>query len=113
MKHVVSAGINRKVLFGADFPVFPVVSHRRIDDETGYALMRQLNEDLESGHRHVLVAEKDGVIAGQLILAPSSSPNHRHIVELIRGAIHPSFRGGELILRAFQEVARKCAVAEV
>jgi len=79
-----------------------------IDDETGYSLMRQLNEDVESGHRHVLVAEKDGVIVGQLILTPNSSPNHRHIVELTRGTIHPSFRGGGLALRAFQEVARKC-----
>ncbi|MBZ5521008.1 MAG: GNAT family N-acetyltransferase [Acidobacteriia bacterium] len=79
-----------------------------IDDETGRALMRQLNEDVTSGHRHVLVAYKDGAIVGQLILTPNSSPNHRHIVELTRGTIDPSFRGGGLALRAFQEIARKC-----
>ena len=79
-----------------------------IDKETGLALMRQLGADVETGHRHVLVAEKDGAIVGQLILTPNSSPNHRHIVELTRGTIHPSFRGGGLSLRAFQEVARKC-----
>jgi len=79
-----------------------------IDEETGRALMRQLGADVETGHRHVLVAEKDGAIVGQLILTPNSSPNHQHIVELTRGTIHPSFRGGGLSLRAFHEVARKC-----
>jgi ribosomal protein S18 acetylase RimI-like enzyme len=79
-----------------------------IDEETGYALMRQLNADVESDHRHVLVAYKGGTVVGQLILTPNSSPNHRHIVELTRGTIDPSFRGGGLALRAFQEVAKKC-----
>lgn len=79
-----------------------------IDDQTGSLLMQQLNKDVESSHRHVLVAYKDGVIVGQLILTPNSSPNHQHIVELTRGTIDPSFRGGGLALRAFQEIAIKC-----
>ena len=79
-----------------------------IDDETGRALMQQLKQDVESGHRHVLVAYKNRVIVGQLILTPNSSPNHRHIVELTRGTIDPSFRGGGLALRAFQEVVKRC-----
>jgi predicted GNAT family N-acyltransferase len=70
--------------------------------------MQQLNKDVESSHRHVLVAYKDGVIVGQLILTPNSSPNHQHIVELTRGTIDPSFRGGGLALRAFEEIACKC-----
>ncbi len=79
-----------------------------IDEEMGRVLMGQLDKDLESGHRHVLVASKGDRIVGQLILSPNSSPNHRHIVELTRGTIDPSFRGGGLALRAFQEVAKKC-----
>ncbi|HEX3156400.1 MAG TPA: nicotianamine synthase family protein [Candidatus Angelobacter sp.] len=79
-----------------------------LDEQMGSNLMRQLNADIESGHRHVLVAYKNGVIVGQLILTPNSSPNHRHIVELTRGTIDPSFRGADLVLRAFQEIARKC-----
>jgi predicted GNAT family N-acyltransferase len=79
-----------------------------IDEETGRTLMCQLDKDLQSGHRHVLVASKGDRIVGQLILSPNSSPNHRHIVELTRGTIDPSFRGGGLALRAFQEVAKKC-----
>jgi len=79
-----------------------------IDDQTGSRLMQQLNKDVESSHRHVLVAYKDGVIVGQLILTPNSSPNHQHIVELTRGTIDPSFRGGGLALRAFEEIACKC-----
>jgi hypothetical protein len=79
-----------------------------IDEETGRNLMRQLNQDVAAGHRHVLVAYMDNTIVGQVILSPNSSPNHRHIVELTRGTIDPSFRGGGLALRAFQEVARKC-----
>jgi len=79
-----------------------------IEDETGFALMRQLHADVEAGRRHVLVAEKDGTIVGQLILTPNSVPNHHHMVELTRGTIDRSFRGGGLALRAFAEVARKC-----
>lgn len=79
-----------------------------IDEQTGHSLMKQMDADVRSGHRHVLVAFKDGAIVGQLILTPNSSPNHRHIVELTRGTIHPSFRGGGLALLAFQEVANKC-----
>jgi GNAT superfamily N-acetyltransferase len=79
-----------------------------IDEETGYVLMRQLNQDVEKGRRHVLVAYKDGAIVGQLILTPNGSPNHGHIVELTRGTIDPSFRGGGLALRAFLEIVKKC-----
>jgi predicted GNAT family N-acyltransferase len=79
-----------------------------IEEKTGLVLMQQLGADVASGRRHVLVAEKDECIVGQLILTPNSSPNHQHIVELTRGTIHPSFRGGGLALRAFHEVARKC-----
>lgn len=79
-----------------------------LDDETGYVVMRQLRADVEAGRRHVLVAIKDGAIVGQLILTPNSTPNHHHIVELTRGVIDPSFRGGGLALLAFEEVARKC-----
>jgi hypothetical protein len=79
-----------------------------LEDHTGRMLMVQLNKDVEIGHRHVLVAYIGDAIVGQLILTPNSSPNHRHIVELSRGTIHPSFRGGGLAYRAFQEVAKKC-----
>jgi GNAT superfamily N-acetyltransferase len=79
-----------------------------IEEDTGQALMRQLHADVESGRRHVLVAEKDGQIVGQLILTPNSVPNHHHMAELTRGTIDRSFRGGGLALRAFEEVVKKC-----
>jgi GNAT superfamily N-acetyltransferase len=79
-----------------------------IEEEIGRALMRQLHADVETGRRHVLVAEKDGSIVGQLILTPNSVPNHHHMVELTRGTIDRSFRGGGLALRAFEEVVKKC-----
>lgn len=79
-----------------------------IDDETGSVLMRQLDADIRAGRRHVLVAEKEGTIVGQVILTPNSTPNHHHMVELTRGTIDRSFRGAGLALRAFQEVASKC-----
>jgi|GEM_PF-458381 GNAT superfamily N-acetyltransferase len=79
-----------------------------LDNETGQGLMRQLNDDVRTGRRHVLVAQKDGTIVGQLILTPNQLPNCRHIAELCRGFIDPSFRGAGLSLRAFQEVAAMC-----
>jgi ribosomal protein S18 acetylase RimI-like enzyme len=79
-----------------------------IDDETGIVLMGQLDADIKAGRRHVLVAEKDGVVVGQVILTPNSTPNHHHIVDLTRGTIDRSFRGAGLALRAFQEVVHKC-----
>ncbi|HEU5414185.1 MAG TPA: bifunctional class I SAM-dependent methyltransferase/GNAT family N-acetyltransferase [Candidatus Angelobacter sp.] len=79
-----------------------------IDDTTGHAVMQDLNAAVVAGRHHVLVAKIGETIVGQLILTPNASPNHRHIVELTRGTIDRSFRGGGLALRAFQEVARKC-----
>lgn len=79
-----------------------------LDEQTGFAVMRQLRADVEAGRRHVLVAMIDGLIVGQLILTPNSTPNHQHIVELTRGTIDPCFRGAGLALLAFEEVARKC-----
>lgn len=79
-----------------------------IDDATGHALMQDLNTALVAGRRYVLVAKIGEAIVGQLILTPNGSPNHRHIVELTRGTIDPTFRGGGLALRAFQEVAKRC-----
>lgn len=79
-----------------------------LEEEEGLLLMRQLGEDVATGRRHVLVAEKNGAIVGQLILTPNPLPNCSHMVELSRGIIDPSMRGGGLALRAFQEVAKKC-----
>jgi predicted GNAT family N-acyltransferase len=79
-----------------------------IDDHTGAVLMRQLDADVKARRRHVLIAEKDGKVVGQVILTPNSSPNQRHIVELTRGTIDRSFRGAGLALQAFHEVGVKC-----
>ncbi len=79
-----------------------------VDEEKGMTMMRQLGEDVVAGRRHVLVAEKSGTIVGQLILTPNPLPNCSHIVELSRGIIDPSMRGGGLALRAFQEITKKC-----
>jgi ribosomal protein S18 acetylase RimI-like enzyme len=83
-----------------------------LDEDTGHALIRQLRADVEERRRHLLVAMKGGLIVGQLILTPNSTPNHHHIVELTRGTIDQSFRGGGLAFHAFEEVARKCEELE-
>jgi hypothetical protein len=79
-----------------------------MDSETGRRIMHKLNREVRAGSRHVLIAEKDGVIVGQLVLTPNATPNHHHMVELTRGTIDPSFRGGGLALLAFREVVGKC-----
>lgn len=79
-----------------------------LDENTGRSLMRQLHEDVQTGRRHVLVAEKGNKVVGQLILTPNQLPNCRHTVEISRGIIDPAFRGAGLSLRAFREVANKC-----
>jgi GNAT superfamily N-acetyltransferase len=79
-----------------------------LDEQTGFAVIQQLRAAVEAGSRHLLVAIIDGLIVGQLILTPNSTPNHLHMVELTRGTIDPCFRGGGLALLAFEEIARKC-----
>jgi hypothetical protein len=79
-----------------------------LDEHTGAVVMSQLASDIQGKHRHVLVAEKDGIVVGQLILTPNSTPNHSHIVELTRGTIDVSFRGTQLAFHAFRDVANKC-----
>jgi len=79
-----------------------------LDAETGERLMRGLDDDVKAGRSHVLVAEQGDRIVGQLILTPHRLPNCRHLVELSRGIIDPSFRGAGLALSAFKEIAKKC-----
>lgn len=79
-----------------------------LDDLTGAQLMEQLKEDVETQRRHVLIAEIDGMVVGQVILTPHHLPNCKHLVELSRGIIDPSFRGAGLLLRAFKEIVGKC-----
>src|SRR5262249_52362083 len=76
-----------------------------LDEDTGHALMRQLRADVEERRRHLLVAMKGGLIVGQLILTPNSTPNHHHIVELTRGTIDQSFPGDGLAFHPFDALA--------
>jgi ribosomal protein S18 acetylase RimI-like enzyme len=43
-----------------------------------------------------------------VILSRSSMPNCRHIADLSKGVVHPSYRGSGLVARAFSEVVRLC-----
>jgi L-amino acid N-acyltransferase YncA len=79
-----------------------------LDMAAGCTLMSHLNEDVKAGRRHVLTAEKDGAIVGQVILTPHHLPNCRHLIELSRGIIDPSYRGAGLALSAFEAIAAKC-----
>ena len=79
-----------------------------LDPALGQAIVANLKEDVEARRCHVLVAEEGGQIVGQLILTPHRLPNCKHLVELSRGIIDPSFRGAGLALSAFREVAKKC-----
>lgn len=79
-----------------------------LDPASGLLLISQLNEDLKAGRRHVLIAEKGNTVLGQVILSPHHLPNCRHLVELSRGVIDPSYRGAGLALSAFQAIAEKC-----
>jgi L-amino acid N-acyltransferase YncA len=79
-----------------------------LDPTSGSILISQLDADLRAGRRHVLIAEKDGMIVGQVILTPHHLPNCKHLVELSRGIIDPAYRGAGLTLNAFRQIALKC-----
>ena len=79
-----------------------------LEEATGLSMLGCLDADIKAGRKHVLVAEKAGRIIGQVILTPNSLPNCRHIIELSRGMIDSSLRGGGLTLRAFEEIVSKC-----
>ena len=79
-----------------------------LDPATGSNLISQLNEDLKAQRRYVLIAENGETVVGQVILTPHHLPNCKHLVELSRGIIDPSFRGAGLALSAFREIAKKC-----
>ena len=79
-----------------------------LDPVEGEQLIANLNEDVKARRSYVLVAEQEDKVVGQLILTPHRLPNCRHLVELSRGIIDPSFRGTGLALSAFKEIARKC-----
>ncbi len=79
-----------------------------LDPAEGERLIASLNEDVKAKRCHVLIAEQSGTVVGQLILTPHRLPNCKHLVELSRGIIDPSFRGAGLALSAFKEIANKC-----
>jgi L-amino acid N-acyltransferase YncA len=79
-----------------------------LDLASGQAIIANLNQDVKAQRCHVLVAEEGGRVVGQLILTPHRLPNCKHLVELSRGIIDPSFRGAGLALSAFREIAKKC-----
>lgn len=79
-----------------------------LDPASGSILISQLDADLRAGRRHVLIAEKDGMVVGQVILTPHHLPNCKHLVELSRGIIDPAYRGAGLTLNAFRQIALKC-----
>lgn len=79
-----------------------------LDPAAGCSLMNNLGEDVKTGRRHVLIAERGETVVGQVILTPHHLPNCRHLVELSRGIIDPSYRGAGLALSAFEAIAAKC-----
>jgi GNAT superfamily N-acetyltransferase len=79
-----------------------------LDPDAGRLLISQMNEDLKARRRHVLIAEKGDTLVGQVILTPHHLPNCRHLIELSRGIIDPSYRGAGLALSAFKAIAEKC-----
>ena len=79
-----------------------------LDLASGQAIIANLNEDVKAQRCHVLIAVEGDQVVGQLILTPHRLPNCKHLVELSRGIIDPSFRGAGLALSAFREVAKKC-----
>jgi GNAT superfamily N-acetyltransferase len=69
-----------------------------LDLETGAAMMRQLEVDIQREVVHVMVArDEDERIIGMLTLAPVQLPARRHIVEMRRCTIAPAHRGKFLI----------------
>src|SRR5262249_21392384 len=70
-------------------------------------LIAKLNDDVKAKRSFVLVAEQDDKVVGQLILTPHRLPNCKHLVELSRGIIDPSFRGTGFALNAFKDIAAK------
>lgn len=79
-----------------------------LDAVSGQSIIANLNEDVKARRSHVLVAEQGDTVVGQVILTPHRLPNCKHLVELSRGIIDPSFRGAGLALSAFREIAKKC-----
>jgi predicted GNAT family N-acyltransferase len=99
ISHLMNRVLERETTIGFPGP---------LDTAAGCTLMSHLNDDVKAGRRHVLTAEKDGTIVGQVILTPHHLPNCRHLVELSRGIIDPSYRGAGLALSAFEAIAAKC-----
>ena len=79
-----------------------------LEQPEGERIIDNLSEDVKAKRAYVLIAEQGEDVVGQLILTPHRLPNCKHLVELSRGIIDPSFRGAGLALNAFKEIAKKC-----
>ncbi len=73
------------------------------------ALVEELSRGLAEGKLHVLAASdpEEGIV-GTLILEPRSLPTQRHIAEIRRAVIHPSWRGSRILIRALAAIVAHC-----
>lgn len=81
--------------------------HEELSMDAGLALMEDFDEDLRRGRVEFLaVRTDDDTIVGMVTLAQAALPARRHIVEMRRCVVDPSYRGSFLLRGWEHAVAR-------
>lgn len=66
-----------------------------------------LTSSVESGSTHALIGSAGDRYVFFCLMTPSAMPNCSHRAELLKGVVHPLYRGRSLIPRVFREIVSK------
>lgn len=79
-----------------------------IDEEQAASYLQELRQNLRAGKCRLLEIRHRGELIALCTLRRNLNPNNRHIVDLAKGMIAESHRGGMVLPTAFYEIARQC-----
>lgn len=79
-----------------------------IDDAEAASYTRELRQNLRAGKCRLLEIRHRGELIALCTLRRNLNPNNRHIVDLAKGMIAESHRGGMVLPTAFYEIALQC-----
>ncbi len=80
----------------------------QIEALEGESIIQTLNLDLSLNRIKLLLMTQHGNAAAMVIYKTNQQPNCKHMVDLSKGIIHPTYRGANLLREAFLEISAQC-----
>lgn len=77
-------------------------------------LLDELNAEIVAGKKELLlIRPPSGPVIGQLALVPNRAPNCRHLAEIVKFFLHPSYRGRGLVPLVAEELVQRARALDI